>query len=334
MLKISAIYVGTVLGAGFASGQELFLFFVRFSNRGFLGCLVAGFLFALLGGLVCRRAYRLSEKSHQAYLQAVFGRRLAQGLGYVTEVFLCVSFCVMLSGAGALVAAQWGLPGLLGSAGTALLCFLVFCYDLQGLSTINLILTPLMLLGMCFVSLFSEPETVPTFALRVNPDGVFFPYALFYVGYNMLTGAAVLVPASALGTDKKTAAAGGVLGGVLLFGLTVICTRALFFHPSLWQEALPLLSLAQRMGTVTGGAYAVVLYMAMLTTAVSTGFSVCRSVSRSGLPKKTAAGVVCLGALPLSLVEFSVLVRYTYVFFGVLGIFLIAGILWDWYHRQ
>ena len=54
MKKLSAIsiaftYVGTLVGAGFASGQELKKYFVDFGVYGIVGLILASFLFFYLG---------------------------------------------------------------------------------------------------------------------------------------------------------------------------------------------------------------------------------------------------------------------------------------------
>ncbi|MBE7036316.1 MAG: hypothetical protein E7403_03370 [Ruminococcaceae bacterium] len=334
LLKIGAIYLGTVLGAGFASGQELLLFFVRFSKRGLVGCFLAGVLFCLLGALILKRSYSLSEKNCKQYLKTVFPKGISSFLQGTMEVFLCISFCIMLSGAGAFFKERFSLSPFIGILVTDLICLLVFLYDLEGLSFLNLLLTPVMLLGtvyVCFFALFAESSMV--WLPQVHPHGRFLPYALLYVGYNMLTATAVLVPTVALAESEKTAVRGGVLGGVCLSIMALLSCLALYFQNEVWQSALPMLLLSRKAGMWAYGVYSAVLYMAMLTTAVSTGFSVVKSVERVGFGKRKGALTVCLAALPLSFVEFSTLVRYCYVFFGILGLILIAGILWDWYKR-
>ena len=242
LLKIAAIYLGTVLGAGFASGQEHLLFFVRFSWRGFVGCLVAGFLFCFLGALILQHAYDLPQKTHKEYLKTIFGRKTAAIISLLTDVFLAVTFCIMLSGAGAFFKERLHVAPLWGILLTDLLCLLVFLFNLKGLSLLNLILTPCMLIGMVYVCLHTFFGNVTSAWLpQVHPHGIFLPYAIFYVGYNLLTAAAVLVPAAALAPDKKTAAGGGVLGGLCLFLLAVLCCLALFVVPEVHDSSLPML---------------------------------------------------------------------------------------------
>ena len=334
LLKIASIYLGTVLGAGFASGQELLLFFVRFSRRGLLGCFIAGVLFSFLGALILSRSYELSEKTYRAYLAKIFGKKFASFLALVAELFLCVSFCIMLSGAGAFFVQRFSWPLFSGILITDAICLLVFLYDLKGLATLNLILTPVMLVGTVFVSLYSilfgaQAAWLP----QINSQGIFLPFALFYVGYNLLTATAVLVPAGSPADSRHEAAKGGILGGFFLFVMAMLCCLALYFDRTVWESPLPMLLLSKRAGDLAYFLYSLVLYMAMLTTAVSTGFSVVQSLAGIGVEKRNAAFAVCLLAIPLSFVEFSVLVKHCYVFFGIIGILLLAGILWDWYRK-
>ncbi|MBE7048175.1 MAG: hypothetical protein E7393_02225 [Ruminococcaceae bacterium] len=332
LLKISAIYLGTVLGAGFASGQELLLFFVRFSRRGLLGCLLAGVLFCVLGALILGRAQDLSLKTPRKYLETIFSSRWAWFISITMELFLCVSFCVMLSGTGAFFTERFSLPAYVGILITDCLCLFVFLYDVKGLAALNLLLTPFMLLGTLYVcvSAFLGNATM-TWLPQLNSGGRFFPYALFYVGYNLLTATAVLVPVGALAPNKKTAMAGGVLGGAALTFMAFICCLAMFYEEGVWHSPMPMLLLSKQGGVLAYYIYSSVIYMAMLTTAVSSGFSILQSLHEIGLPSRLTAVAICLVALPLSFVEFSVLMAHTYVFFGVIGVLLMGGILWDWY---
>lgn len=335
LLKIAAIYLGTVLGAGFASGQELLLFFVRFSRRGLVGCLLAVVLFCLLGALILGESYELKDKTHRAYLSGLFGRRFAAVTALITEVFLCISFCIMLSGAGAFFRERLSLPPIVGILVTDALCLLVFLYDLQGLSLLNLLLTPFMLLGTLCICVYTiVTDASPVFLSQIHPHGRFLPYALFYVGYNILTATAVLVPSAALAPDKKTAACGGILGGLLLGIMAFVCCFALFITPELHDSPLPMLQLSKQAGNAAYICYSVVLYMAMLTTAVSTGFSVQQRLVTLGMKPKSSTLIICLGAIPLSMIEFSVLVERCYVFFGILGMLIMLGILWKWFKNK
>ncbi len=333
LLNIASIYFGAVLGAGFASGGELLEFFGVFKNRGIIGVLVASALFSLLGKEILSKSFFLKEKTVQNYLETVFKKPLARFLSVVMTFFLAVTFCVMLSGSGAFFSQRFSLPIWVGVLLMDALCLLVFMFDLKGLSALSVAVTPLMFFGMIYVCLYGLfNESRAAFLPAVNHDGLFLPYAFFYVGYNMLTAAAVLVPTSALADNEKTAGRGGVLGGIMLGCTALLCVLVLVGHESLWLSPLPMLLLSAEAGEMAHILYSLVLFCAMLTTAVSAGFSLIADLSRIG--GKGAAVTVCLAALPLSFVPFSLLVRYLYPAFGILGLILIFGILWNRYQKR
>ncbi|MEG0620682.1 MAG: hypothetical protein RR477_06115, partial [Raoultibacter sp.] len=51
VIKLAGALVGTLIGSGFASGQEVMQFFTSYGLAGIIGCLVAMVLFGLLGAV-------------------------------------------------------------------------------------------------------------------------------------------------------------------------------------------------------------------------------------------------------------------------------------------
>jgi uncharacterized membrane protein YkvI len=49
LAKISTAYIGAVIGAGFASGQEIMQFFILHDGKGLTGAVLATLLFSYLG---------------------------------------------------------------------------------------------------------------------------------------------------------------------------------------------------------------------------------------------------------------------------------------------
>lgn len=45
IFKIAATYIGTIVGAGFASGQEVLQYFVSYGIVGVIGIIISTFLF-------------------------------------------------------------------------------------------------------------------------------------------------------------------------------------------------------------------------------------------------------------------------------------------------
>ena len=62
--KIAGAFVGVIVGAGFASGQEILQFFTSFGVYGLIGCVVAGLTFVFLSMVFSTLGQRLRAQSH------------------------------------------------------------------------------------------------------------------------------------------------------------------------------------------------------------------------------------------------------------------------------
>lgn len=331
IFTVAAVYIGALIGAGLASGQELMLFFVRYGARGLWGATIAGLAFAFFGAVILLRSKQLQCHSYEQYLQQILGKHISAVFTRVICAFLAVSFCVMLSGSGALFAEQFLLSPVFGVLFTAFICFFAFCADIKGLSAVNLFLVPFMLFGMfavCFVFLLRQTQEA---WLSFSENHLRFSLSvLLYISFNMLSGAAVLVPLGNTLQSKRAACIGGLLGGFALLAVILPACAALFLsEENIFSQQLPLLVLSQGFGKAVSLCYALVLYMAMLTTAAANGFAVLEYCAARGKSKKTSAVFLCFGAIPFSLFPFAKLLETCYRFFGCLGLLLLLAVLLD-----
>lgn len=333
IIKIASVYAGAVLGAGFASGQELTAFFVKFGIRGLTACAISGCLFVIFGSMVLLEAKKNKQTHYLEYLKSLLGEKTGTVLYIVSEIFMAVSFCVMLSGSGALFKEQFNLPAIIGVLLTASICFLVLQGNIKGLTTINMMLVPFMIVGMVLVCvMFILNQHQESWLIIVNEKNRAWGNIFLYVSFNMLTAAAVLVPLSKIAEKKSTLAAGGALGGcVLLVCAAFACSVLYIAYDSIAEKELPLLAVSQEVSVIASYAYASVLYMALLTTAAANGFSVVEHFASRKKNRKMVALVLCIISTPLSLIPFSELVEYCYTFFGLLGLVLLVGVLIKWF---
>ena len=87
-LQVAFTYIGALVGAGFASGQESLQFFTVFGANGIIGAVFSGLLFGLFGLLVIKITSREKMSNYGQLLQYLFGRKASVFL----EVLLSFSF--------------------------------------------------------------------------------------------------------------------------------------------------------------------------------------------------------------------------------------------------
>lgn len=329
ILKIASIYMGAVLGAGFAGGRELFSFFVKYGQKGVFASICAGLLFSFFGALILHQAKSWECKTFKDYLNALFGEKIALFFGAVANVFLFVCFVIMFSGSGALFNDCFGVPNFVGCFLTSVITFTVLCLDLKGIGTVCSFMVPFMLAGILYTDICSFfSESVPASVMSYKLNDSFLVSAILYVSYNMLSCTPALVTSASLADNKRTAFLGGLFGGVLLLILcSVTCGVLYVVKDAVFLSELPMLSLAERLNRWLYFIYAFILYMAILTTSFSSGMPLIKSAETKGAPRWIASLILCTAAIPLSFFKFSVLIDCCYTFFGYLGLALLIKII-------
>ena len=324
--------MGTVIGAGFASGQEIWTFFARFGLPGLIGLALAGALFAVIG----MRALSLGARNRpgETYfqtLQYLFGP-LAPYLDLILLVFLVVLSGVMLAGAGALSELA-GWPFWLGVLGTALLGLAVVAADVPGLIVLNKLIVPLLVLivsGVALATLAQRPAALPP----ASRSG-WLPASLLYVSYNTVLSLPVLIALGTAEPDPGTRRAGGLLGAAGLTLLGTLILISLLRNPGTARAAvMPMAAIASRLGRPTVLVYSVILWAELFTTLVADAYGAAVRLRQLWGGSRTIwAGAAMAGGILLSRLGFANLVRTAYPAFGLVCLVILAGLLWPAHPR-
>jgi len=334
-LQIAAAFVGGAVGAGFASGQELMQFFVKFGYKGLWGAALAGFFFSILGGMTIFLVKEYRFKTYKDLLDVKLGPTIATFIDWSIIVFLFLGFSVMLSGSGALFKEHLGISSIKGIFLTEALVLLALAARHEGVLWFNCILTPLLVAGLLLVSFASltAPASTPGDAVRGAPltliSNNWICSSLLYVSYNMVGGIVVLI---ALASDNESCGVGGgIIGGLILMVLACSVVSALLvFENSLEDYQIPMLYLAFKVNPFMFYIYGAVLWAAMLTTAIADAYGLCRRLQYSwNLPYALVIVLMLICAVPLSLCDFSQLVARVYPLFGYLSLIITFVLSWE-----
>lgn len=329
-LGISAVFIGLVIGAGFASGREIFEYFCLPTQTDFTGIVLASFAFSALCYITMLLAKRINATDFGSFVSKISDKARIPIKLFMLAFMFC-GFFIMMSACGVLAEEFLHLPPICGIVFLGLVCFEVFVFDAKGLVAFNTVLVPLIIAGMTFLCVTSLMASAPVFSFwesaRKNP----ILSALCYVSYNTVTAGAVLVPLSVSATKKQVASASAISGFIL--GLLIyMCWLAMNrFFDSLLLSEMPLLSLASNNGSFSKGIYAFVLFSALCTTAASHGFGILGELNLSTKRQRAiAAAVLCLSAMPFAGLGFSNLVSNLYSAFGYIGILWTALVVFKY----
>lgn len=330
--QIAFTYVGAVVGAGFATGQEIQRFFVAFGKHGLLGALTAGAMFAVLGWLIICTTQKKRIVNYGQFVKHLYGPRWAGFFDGLTAVTLFCGLAVMLVAGSGLFTSMWGLPSFVGFFVTAAVIYLNLLWGQEGLLWANTLLMPgliILCLAIAGTTLGKASAVTPAWVSQVNlVGGSWFFASVLYVAYNLVLGTVVL---SSLGRKPALAARSGVvLGGLLLGLLAAFLALTLYLEGSAVSgEEIPMLFLAERINPQIRLLYFFGLWAAVLTTGLADGFGLLKRLEDTvNLPRPLLLLLIFLPTLLFFGWSLSTAVGLIYPLLGYLGLTFIAAILW------
>jgi len=332
ILQVGATYIGTVVGAGFASGQEIVQFFTMFGSKGLLGIILTGLLFGWLGIKILLISHRINATSYQDLVRYVCGDSLGSAFNLCIAVFLLGGLCVMLAGTGSICFFYLSLPYNLGVLVTVILSGLIVLYGIRAIMLANSIVVPLLTLtafAVSYMSLLHHGIPQNLLLIAVNQHAFTSSWllsALLYTAYNMTLALTLLSPMGGAIKDRQALLWGGMIGGaglgILAFMLVLV---TLTHYPASILEELPMLFITKDQGPYIIVSYIIVLWAEMLTTAIASLYGLAQTVNRlTGLDYNyvvlVSAGIAVIG----SQWGFGQLISLLYPLFGFISLIFLA----------
>ena len=335
-LVITMGYLGAVIGAGFASGQEIVQFFVSYADQGASGAVLATVLFAIFGGMLLWTAHREKISNYQNMLSYLFGQRLGKIVDFLLAIFLFMGLSTMLSASGAVFYEHLYLPkyaGILLAFAAIVIALaagkksLVFSYNL--LVPVKIVL---LLIISGYIALFAGDAQSAFSSTYIHSSGknAWVFSSLLYVAYNFSLAMVVLTEyqsVSSSGDGIKGAVLGGlVLGLLVLLNYVALCK----YLPAVIHYQVPMLYIAGHVSPLVKYVYTLVLWVGILTTGIANAYGFAQRFAYFTGIDYTVCLIICMTlALPVATQSFSSLVNRVYPIFGVLGILILAGLSYN-----
>lgn len=333
IFKVASIYMATIIGAGFASGQEIMQFFSTYYKGGFYGIILAGILFAAIGYIVLNKVYHERIRNYEEFLFPSVGWFLGWVMEIVVSIFMASVLCIMISGVSGIIADETGIAFHIAVFIVAFFCMVVFMMDLKAIMALSSIVTPILIAGIMGVGLYIiSNKDNPVFNIFENFENITHNWiisSLLYVSYNSITAVVVMCSLLPYLKSRKIASMGGILGGIMLSFIAIIINFALyFFYPEIKVNEFPVLSIVDRYNSVLSIFYTFILMLAMIISAVTAGYGFIERVcSKVNIGRKLVILIICGLAIPFSNIGFSGLISTVYPIFGYVGMFLVFVIL-------
>lgn len=318
---ISGVFISGLIGAGFATGSEIYYYFAKFGKYGFFGIILSVFLFSVVQFCVLNQSVRFKSFVLDNYLKNIMPKSMSLVISCFSYVFMLFILSAMLSGFGEMAYEMYGIKKLYGALLILIFTVLIISKGHKGFIMSESVLSVLIILiltGVCVYILVFREQNITAF----NADLSWAGSAVSYTGYNMLTSTAILCIA-ARDSDRKSSYVSAFITFIVLSVLMYVMWYIICLYSGMINlGAMPLLKICLRHSYALSVIYSLAVFISMLTTAVSAGYALiikCREISES----KFVPGFVYAMSLFLAGLDFSFIVNKLYRIAGFFSLLLL-----------
>ncbi|GAA0437073.1 membrane protein [Lentibacillus halophilus] len=318
------LIIGTTIGAGYASGRELWQFFGYESG---LAILLFTLFFTISSYVIMDVSYKKQSSDYLPVLKDIVGPKLTNVYDIMIFLYLFTTTVVMIAGSGATGQAfrfsyWWGVVLI------ALGLIALFLKDINGLLAMNQIVLPLLLGGLIYILLLfimdQELDVLADWHEQRNWTAA-FPFTAL----NVLPLIAVLGAVGNKVRSKQEIVVAAIGSGLSLGTISFIYNSSLIqIADELLIYEIPLFAILKHYPFEILIFMSALLWFAIFTTAAAGILGIAtRLQSIWNLPIwMLAAGMIAV-MVPLTTLGFSTLISYIYPVYGILNLYVLSRLL-------
>ncbi len=285
---VASMYIGVIMGAGFASGRECWQFFGVFGKAGYIGIIITGIGFLIFSWIITFLAISKVTIVLGEIISPIKSKFVYGLIDKILAVIYYSMLIAMASAGGSLLNQTFGAPQWVGGAIITLLTLITVLGSFSRISKIFRRFVPVLfcicVTAIILVLITQSRDAVSDSAINLNICTSWQKSSLLFLSYNCM-GMMTIVGSSAVAAKgSKHALGGGTLGVFLLTLITLLLLKVLLIDPKFSSSlSLPMVGWSSAIDKKFGLLYAVVLMGAIYQTASSTyyGFSITISYEKT-----------------------------------------------------
>lgn len=333
--KIIFVVIGALIGAGFASGQEIYVFFYSYGMKGIIGIIIS----SILIGYIIYKTFKIIQKNdistYKEFLETIIGKdkkNLISIINIIINTFLLVTFFIMISGFGAYFEQQLGINSLIGSAILAILCYIVFMTSTKGIVKVSTIIVPFLILFIIYIGIqilgIIDISKIQQYTINNNNSFTFILKSILYSSYNSILLIPVLITLKDYLKNNRINKYSSILITIIVAILSIILFLILSkIDVNIENLEMPAVYLVSKISNTLSIIYGFIILSSIFTTSISIGNSFIQNICKKKKSYQHIALIMCITSVFISKIGFSNLVQILYPFFGYLGIIQIVKII-------
>lgn len=282
------IYAGAVMslliGAAFATGQEVLMYFVAWGDQMFLitSIVLAIIIWVALSFSIAGSQYHF-EKNEDVF-QFFCGKYFGKFYDYFTVIFSYACYLFMVGGVGSTLKEQFGIPGILGIIGLSVMAVLTVTLGLSKITDILGCLGSILLVVIILISvgnlMMNMDQVTPNFAAinalgpehfgiekSIAPNA--WMNALNYMGTISIWFTTFITMMAVQSERKAEIKTGSVVGSMLfILALLVVSYAMISVIDTIGASEVPSILMAGNLWKPLASVFAIIVIGGSYTTAV------------------------------------------------------------------
>lgn len=321
-IKTIFVIIGSIIGAGFASGKEIYEYFAKFGSISILYCLPLFFLFFILIKTYLNFGSKFKSSNLKTFNIIILNSISSKKVKFnFINIFMFLTFFIlssaMYSGLFSLFKTYFpNLNGILPFLAIFILSYLFTKGSFKFLNVISFIVVPLIIVYLIINSTYTfNPQNITIFTSE--NIGLLPVLCLLYASQNTFLCSYILIK-SGSGQTKKQQNQTAFFSALILILLIVFGIICLLSCPNSTYHEMPFAICAFNISNIFGAVYGLIIFCAIITTYLSTLTSLKEYFK--GEKKYNKQIVMVLLIALFSLINFGVIVKYLYPIIGAFGV--------------
>ena len=331
VFKIVFVIIGTLIGAGFASGQEIYVFFFSYGIKGFIGIIISSVGMGVLIYKTLGIINKYNINSYKDLLDILIKNKKENKyfnfkniINLIINIFILVTFFIMIAGFGAYFEQQFGINSLVGSSILAILNFVIFLTSVKGVIKANELLVPMLIVFLVIIGFINIIDInivkLGNYIIRTNQSNYILS-AIIYASYNSILFIPVLITLKKYINTKKQILFISLISTIIVILLaTIIFLILIRVDVDITKLEMPAVYVVSNIFKFLEIIYGFIILGSIFTTSISLGASFLQNVSKNKKSYTQIAAIMCITSVLISKIGFSNLINLLYPIFGYLGL--------------
>lgn len=325
MFQTIWVIIGSLIGAGFASGKEIAYFFYQYGTIGVLGILISALLFGYLIWKTFRILDHKQVQNYREFLEEIIGKPKGMKVVHtMINLFILLEFYIMVAGFGAYLKQEFDVPLLIGAIILSGCTYFTCKKSMQGIEKANALAIPILICFIIHMGIQNVDNHIPeTLNLGMNFDknvcwGI--GNAILYASYNGILLVPVLIGLKNENHRKGNAKIASITA--ILIAILALCVFHILMQGSQadYVSDIPVVQIARKYGTYYPFLYGIMIAISIYTSAIAICFGLLENAGKKTEKSKLfLLKCVCISSIFVSFIGFSNLVERLYPLLGIFG---------------